>query len=182
MANQQAQVRQFIIWGGAAFVFAMAYGSGMRARTKEIGELNERRKVFQQEARLAQMTNQADEARLHQLEARRLLDVAADALDRGDADGAKTAVAEALTRLKTAASANAATTGDFTGLISDLSALSLDDAPAAKIALSGFAHAMDETFARIGGLPAPNSLSKVTVIPPTDNDKPVLGNDLTRVK
>jgi hypothetical protein len=181
MSSSQERVRQVLIWGGAIFFLAMAYGSGMRARTKALQNEYEQVKVFKQEARLAQMKAQATEAQVDQLEARRLLDVAQDALTHNDKDSAQKAVAEAVTRLRTAQTADAANTADFTGMIDDIAHLDVTGAnpDTVKQSLNGFAHAMDEKLAQAGGMPAPDQLTPITIKPPTDNDKPTLRHEIT---
>jgi len=180
MDTTQTRVRQVLIIGGAIFVIAMSYGSGMRAQVKKIQKQYEDVKIYRQEARVAQLTAQARDAQLHQLEARRLLDVAQDALSKGDAAKAKAAATEAVTRLQTAQKADAATAADFSGLADDLAHVNFSDTAAARLALVGFAAAMDEKFAQVNGLPAPDALTSVTIPPPTDNDKPVLGHDMNQ--
>lgn len=183
MAITQKQVRQFLLIGGGIFALTMAFGSGMRWRNRELKQTYESYKVYRQEARVAQLAVQGGEAQIHQLEARRLLDVAQNQLARGDGDGAQTTVTELVTRLETAQSADAATTADFAGLIADLKNLSLDDKTAGRLSLAGFAAAMDEKWAAQDSRLAPTDLSTVKIAPPTDNEKPTLGNDLTlRVK
>ncbi|MBC8137604.1 MAG: hypothetical protein H8F28_17110 [Fibrella sp.] len=183
MAITQKQVRQFLLIGGGIFALTMAFGSGMRWRSRELKHTYELYKIYRQEARVAQLAVQGGEAQIHQLEARRLLDVAQNDLGRSDTDAAKATVAELVTRLQTAQAANAATTADFTGLIADIKNLSLADKTAAKLSLGLFALAMDEKLSQSGSRLAPNELSTVKIAPPTDNEKPTLGNDLTlRVK
>lgn len=179
MAITQKQVRQFLLVGGVVFALTMAYGSGMRAQVEENKKTHEKYKIVRQEARVAQLATQASEAQVHQLEAHRLLNVAANALERGDTGAAKSAVADSVTRLRTAQSVDAATAPDFSALLTDLEAVPLDDAAPAILALNGFAGAMDETFARTASLPAPDALTPVTIPPPTDNEKPTLGNDVS---
>ncbi len=181
MATTQKQVRQVLLIGGSIFALSMAYGSGMRSRVREIQHNYELYKIFRLKARGGQLDVQANQAQIHQLEARRLLDIARKDLGRGDTGAAKATVAEAITRLRTAQIANAATTADFAGLITDLGNLSLADAATAARSLDGFATTMDEKFAASNVLPAPDTLSPVTIPPPTDNEKPTLGNDVTRV-
>ncbi len=183
MAITQKQVRRFLLIGGGIFALTMAFGSGMRARSKELKHTYELYKVYRQEARVAQLAVQGGEARIQQLEARRLLEVAQNDLARGDADAAKATVSELVTRLRTAKGANAATTADLDAMIADIENLSLADKAAAQRSLAGFAAAMDEKLAQSGARLAPDELTAVKIAPPTDNEKPTLGNDLTlRVK
>ncbi|MBC7809188.1 MAG: hypothetical protein H7145_23890 [Akkermansiaceae bacterium] len=183
MAITQKQVRQFLLIGGGIFALTMAFGSGMRARSRELKQTYELYKVYRQEARVAQLAVQGGEAQIHQLEARRLLDVAQNDLTRGDTNAAEATIAELVTRLETAQEANAATTADLTGLIADIKNLSLSDKTSARLSLSGFATAMDAKLSQLGARLAPDELSTVKIAPPTDNEKPTLGNDLTlRVK
>ena len=182
MAITQKQVRQFLLIGGGIFALTMAYGSGMRAQVRVIKEQHELYKIFRQEARVGQLAVRGREAQVQQLEARRLLAVAQNDLERGDIAAAKDSVSQAVTRLKTAQTADAATGVDFAALTADLQTVPLDNAPGAKRALHGLADAMDAQFARSSALPAPDALTKVSIAPPTDNEKPTLGNDVTRIK
>lgn len=183
MAITQKQVRQFLLIGGGIFALTMAFGSGMRARSRELKHWYEQYKVYRQEARVAQLAVRGGEAQIQQLEARRLLDVAQNDLQRGDTAAAQATIAQAVARLQTAQTADAATTADFTGLIADVKNLSLSDKSAAKLSLASFAVAMDEKLSQLSSRLAPDELSTVKISPPTDNEKPTLGNDLTlRVK
>jgi multidrug efflux pump subunit AcrA (membrane-fusion protein) len=182
VSKTQETVRRVLIIGGSIFMLAMFYGSGMRGQVKKLQKQYEQVKIYRQEARLAQLTAQARDAQLQQLEARRLLDVAGTALQQGDTAAAKNTIAEAITRLRTASTVDAATTADLNGITDDLANLSLENRDAARLSLDGFAHAMDEKFTQSGSIPAPDALTPVTITPPTDNDKPTLGNDVTRVK
>jgi len=181
MAVTQKQVRQFLLVGGAVFAIAMAYGSGMRAQVRVIQKEHEQYKIFRQEARVGQLAVRGREAQVQQLEARRLLDVAENALKRGDTSAAQTAVRTAVTRLETAQAADTATGLDFAAILAELKAMSSPDADNAK-SLRDIADAMDAQFAQSDTLPAPDTLTEVTIAPPTDNEKPTLGNDVTRVK
>jgi hypothetical protein len=122
MAITQKQVRRFLLIGGGIFALTMAFGSGMRAQTRQLKKTYEQYKIYRQEARVAQLAVQGNEAQIHQLEARRLLDVAQNDLDRSDAKAAEATILEIVTRLETAQKADAATAADFTGLIADIKA------------------------------------------------------------
>ena len=178
----QKKVRQFLLIGGGIFALSMAYGSGMRAQVRVIQKEHENYKVFRQEARVGQLAVRGREAQVQQLEARRLLDVAVNALERGDNAAATAAVRDAVMRLRTAQTADASTALDFGAIPTDLENVSLNDVASAKLALRGFAGAMDAQFAQSSTLPAPDALTVVTIAPPTDNEKPTLGNDVTRIK
>ncbi len=178
MAVTQKQVRQFLLVGGGVFAIAMAYGSGMRAQVRIIQREHEQYKIFRQEARIGQLAVRGREAQVHQLEARRLLDVAETARERGDIGAVQTAINTAVIRLETAQTADAATGLDFTGVLAELKLL----APTDGASLKDAARAMDAQFKESSTLPAPDALTKITIAPPTDNEKPTLGNDVTRIK
>ena len=182
MAITQRQVQRFLLIGGSIFALSMAYGSGMRAQVPKIKKYYESYKIYRQEARLAQLTLRAKEAQIQQLEARRLLDVAQNDFERGDIGAAKVTILEALTRLRIAQSAEAATTADMTAMIADLEKLSLNDPVSAKLALHNFAIAMDEKLTQASVAPTPDALSSVTIPPPNDNEKPTLPNEVTQTR
>jgi hypothetical protein len=102
-------VRTVIIVGGALFVLAMTYGSGMRAQVKKIQDLNEVRKKSEQDYRDAQRKMRVRLATVKQLEARRQVSLALNELDRRNfgsaADHIKTA-AQLLQEVQTANTAN----------------------------------------------------------------------------
>lgn len=181
MAVTQKQVQRFLLVGGGIFAVTMAYGSGMRAQVPKLKQAHKDYVVYRQEARIGQLAVRGQEVLVHQLEARRQLAIAEASLERGDSGAAQTAINTAVTRLQTAQTADAATGLDFAAMIADLQNLSLDDVSAAK-SLRGFADAMDAQFQTGNTLPAPDALTAITIDRPNENEKPALGNDVTRVK
>ena len=179
MAITQKQVRRFLLVGGMIFALTMAYGSGMRAQVKENKKTHEKWKITRQEARIAQLATQASEAQVHQLVARQLLDVALEATRRGDTVGAKSVLETVITHLRTAQSVNAATTPDFLELTAEMENLSASQNIPWDTALAGFIEKIDVAFSRTASFPAPDALTPVTIKPPTDNEKPTLGNDVS---
>ncbi|MBC8142986.1 MAG: hypothetical protein H7Y38_16300 [Armatimonadetes bacterium] len=181
MAVTQKQVRQFLLVGGGIFAITMAYGSGMRAQVPKLKQAHKDFTVYRQEARIGQLAVRGQQVLVHQLEARRLLDVAETARERGDPGAAQAAIAEAITRLETAQAADAATGLDFARVIADLKEVSSPDVDTTK-SLRDVAATMDAQFKESNTLPAPDALAPITIDRPTDNEKPTLGNDVTRVK
>ncbi|MDX2284069.1 MAG: hypothetical protein NW241_07890 [Bacteroidia bacterium] len=75
-------VRLTILIGGALFILAMTYGSGMRAQVKKIQAKDQQRKLAEQNYRDAQRKMRVRLAVTSQLEARRQVARAIEELDR----------------------------------------------------------------------------------------------------
>jgi len=164
------KMRLTILVTGSVFLLAMAYGSGMRSQVKKLRAQHEQVKVWKQETRLMQITARGSDARLQQWEARRLLGLAQADFAAGNAEGAKARVAEAVTRLETAASADSAVTADLADLTAELKT-------AAPAALPAILERMDAALSTAS--PKPDALTPITIKEPNLNDVPT-GNDVAR--
>jgi hypothetical protein len=100
--------RLFILITGTLVTFAMVYGSGMRAQTRRVRDLDEQRKRIAQDLRQQQRVSRLRLAAVEQLEARRQVSLALLELDRRNFGTAQERVTEAVRLLDEAQKADSA--------------------------------------------------------------------------
>ena len=170
VSARRGNMRPFITIVGGAVAAAMIFGSGWRMSTKKVQKIENDRRIATEALRTSQLALQGREATLHQLEARRQLDLAQLALGQRNYGVARERVSEALARLATARRIGAVSSADLGAAQGILAGLrEIDDTAAPRLADA--ARAMDEQFLKT--IPPPDSVSPVTVPPPTANDAPL---------
>ncbi|MGC4043100.1 MAG: hypothetical protein QM758_04785 [Armatimonas sp.] len=168
-------MKPWILGIGIPVVLVSTYWSGGMPSKKERIRLKEELKASQQDIRTGQLAIQGREGTIHQLEARRQLDLAIQEIGGRNYGVARQHVSDALTRLQTAQKIGAATAADMTAPINTLTGLKdLTDTDAATLAQ--VAKQMDTALQ--SSVPAADAVSPVTVPPPTANDIPNL--DITQ--
>jgi hypothetical protein len=168
-------MKPLILTIGIPVVLASTYWSGGMPSKKERIRLKEQLKETRQIVRTTELALQAREATIHQLEARRQVDLALQEIGARNYGVARQRVSEALSRLATAKKIGAATSAELSGPEATLTGMKdLTDADTA--ALGEAARQMDVALAK--SVPAPDAVTPVTIPPPTANDIPNL--DITR--
>lgn len=160
------KIQWTILISGTLFVLAMAYGSGMKSQVKKLQKLTQEFKISQRSLRASELARKSDVALLHQLEARRLLDKALEAIAQRNFGIAQEQLKAAVAHLETAKQAEATNTAALESLIPTLSALATTPDPTK---LTELVHRMDAALDKVS--PKTDYKSEVTVPPPTGNDE-----------
>lgn len=155
-----------ILVSGTLFILAMTYGSGMRSQVKKLQKLTEEYKITRRNLRSSELARKADIALLHQLEARRELDLVLQAIAQRNFGIANELLKSIVAHLNTAKQAEAANTAALDTLIPVLSSLGETPDPTK---LTELAHSMDVELEKVS--PKTDYKSEVTVPPPTGNDE-----------
>ncbi len=167
--------KPWILGIGIPVTLLSTYWSGGMPSKKERIRLKEELKEVRQVVRTTELQLQAREATLHQLEARRQVDLALQEIGARNYGVARQRVSEALARLTTAKKINSLSAADLSKPEATLTGLTeLSDASAAR--LHEVAGQLDAALTRT--VPAPDAVTPVTVPPPTANDIPNL--DITQ--
>lgn len=162
-------MRKFIATTFSIVVGAMLFGSGWRMSTKKVQKIENERRIVSEALRNAELAIQGRETIVHQLEARRQIDLAQRALGERNYGVARQHVSEALARLATARKIGAVSAADSTAVEAILQGVtSPTDADSGK--LSEAIKSLDAGLAK--SVPAPDAVTPVTVAPPTANDAP----------
>ena len=138
----------------------------MRSQTKSLQKLTQQFKISRRGLRASELARQADIALLHQLEARRLLDRALEAIAARNYGIAQEQLKAAVAHLTTAQQAHAANTAALDAVIPRLASLGANPDPTK---LTELTHQMDVELEKVS--PKPDYKSEVTVPPPTGNDE-----------
>lgn len=168
------RLRWAILVGGALVILAMTYGSGMRAQKKKLEKQGNELKIARQELRATQLTLQGRDLLLQQWEARRQVDRALVALEARNFGTARERLNEAAGRLEAVAKVRALNVAALEAVPAALKAVPLEAMPnveAPRSALLAIARRMDAELDKV--VPKPDTLSAVTVQPPTANDVPL---------
>ncbi|MCX6367843.1 MAG: hypothetical protein NTX57_14230 [Armatimonadetes bacterium] len=160
------KVQWTILVTGSLFVLGIAYGSGMRSQTKKLQTLTQELKINRRNLRASELARYADIALMHQLEARRLLDLSLEAIAQRNYGIAQEQLKTTTLHLEMAQQAQAANTAELGALIPMLSSLGETPDPTK---LTELAHQMDTQLNKVA--PKPDYKSEVTVPPPTGNDE-----------
>ena len=163
-----AKTRKFILISGSLIILAMAYGSGMRGQVKKLQNITQDLKIARRGLRSSELARRADIALLHQLEARRLLDLALEAIAARNYGIATQQLKAAVAHVETASGAQAANTADLAPVLPKLKALSGESNPNPS-QVSELAHQMDTALDKVA--PKADYLSSLTIPPPTGNDE-----------
>jgi hypothetical protein len=167
--------KPWILGIGIPVTLLSTYWSGGMPSKRERIRLKEELKESRQVIRTTQLAMQAREATLHQLEARRQVDLAIQEIGGRNYGVARQHVSEALARLTTTQKIGATTSADLAAPMATLTGMKdLTDADASVLA--GVAKQMDAALQK--SVPAPDAVSRITIPPPTANDIPNL--DITR--
>ena len=162
-------MRKFIATTFAIVIGAMLFGSGWRMSTKKTQKIENERRIAVERVRNAELAIQGREAIIHQLEARRQIDLAQRALGERNYGLARQHVSEALARLSTAKKIGSVSAVDSAAVEATLKSLTdVSDADSAK--LTEAIKTLDAALAKT--VPAPDAVTPVTVPPPTANDSP----------
>ena len=162
-------LRKFIATTFVIVVGAMLFGSGWRMSTKKVQKIENERRIATEALRDAELAIQGRETIVHQLEARRQIDLAQRALGERNYGVARQHVSEALARLATAKKIGSVSAADSTAVEATLKSLTdVTDADSGK--LTEAIKALDAGLAKT--VPAPGDVTPVTVPPPTANDAP----------
>ena len=163
------KLRKFIATTFVIVVGAMLFGSGWRMSTKKTQKIENERRIAVEALRTSELSIQGREATIHQLEARRQIDLAQRSLGERNYGVARQHVSEALARLATASKIGATTAANTSAVESALKNLAdLSDADSGK--LTEAVKTLDESLTKT--VPAPDAVTPVTVAPPTANDAP----------
>lgn len=160
------KIQWTILISGTLFVLAMTYGSGMKSQVKKLQKLTQEYKISQRNLRASELSRHADVALLHQLEARRLLDKALEAIAQRNFGIAQEQLKAAAAHLETAKQAAAANTAALDAMIPALGSLGQAPDPTK---LTELAHQMDSELDKVS--PKTDYKAEVTVPPPTGNDE-----------
>lgn len=172
-----ANLKPWILGIGIPVALASTYWSGGMPSKKERIRLKEELKESRQAIRTGQLALQGREAVLHQLEARRQLDLAIQEIGGRNYGVAREHVSAALARLATAQKIGAASAADLEAPVATLTGMKdLSDSDAATLAQ--VAKQMDAALEK--SVPPADTVSEVTVPAPTANDIPNL--DITQKK
>ena len=177
--QKRVNLRPFILWGGAFVLLASAFGSGMRMMKHQRDDLYHNNQVVMQELRTTQLTLQGREAQAHLLEARRLLDGSLREIGKRNFGVAEQDITEAKKRLETVEKSKAVGLMNIAPVQATLASITtLSDSSGPVI--NSIIEQMDAGLQKTPILPA-DTLSPVTVAPPTANDIPdqALGNELS---
>jgi hypothetical protein len=187
-AARDRRVRTILLIVGSVVLLAMVYGSGMRSQVRKIQAINERRKLADQNYRVAQRELRLRLAIAQQLESRRRLDLALAELDRRNFGVAQEHIHTAADLLNTAQKANASTP-DLSDIAVQLGAMNLvsaTDVAAARVPLVDAARKMDAALNPFIASFLETSAKADAAHPikaPTMNDVPMPpGNDVTRTE
>lgn len=163
-----AKTRLFILVTGFFIILAMAYGSGMRGQIKKLQNLTQDLKIARRGLRSSELARRADIALLHQLEARRLLDLSLESIAARNYGIAVEQLKSAVAHLETASEAKAANTADLETVLASLKALTGESSPNPS-QVSDLAHQMDLELGKV--VPKADYVSLMTIPPPTGNDE-----------
>jgi hypothetical protein len=183
-------VRLSILIIGSLIVLAIAYGSGMRSKSKRIHDIDEQRKVAERDYRTAQRDLRLRLAVSQQLEARRQVSLGLLELDKRNFGTAQERLQKASTLLKTAQTTEATIPNllDIATKLAELNLVATPDTGAQRTALLEMAEAIDRELENSVPSFLENAAKADAASPvrkPTLVDIPVLppaGNDVTRVK
>jgi septation ring formation regulator EzrA len=182
----QKAVRLALLIGGSLIVLAMTYGAGMRRQMGKLKEMNEQRKIVEQQYREAQRDLHYRLAVAYQLEGRRQVALALDEMERRNFGVAQERLTNAVKLLETAQSANtnAVDLSAFIPRLTQTNLTATENIGEQRTALNTLAREMDAKFT--GFVPdfltaktqedAANPIKKVTM-----NDVPLPpGNEIGR--
>lgn len=162
----RGKVQRFILISGSIIIVAMAYGSGMRGQVKKLQDITQQLKITRRGLRASELGRQADIALVHQLEARRLLDLALEAITARNYGIAQEQLKNATTHLETASKIQATNIADTARVLSALKGLSGDPNPTQ---ITELAHQLDTELDKVS--PKTDYQIQSTVPPPTGNDE-----------
>lgn len=144
----QKTVQMVVLIGGALFILAMTYGAGMKRQVKVLKEMNEQRKIVEQEYREAQRDLRYRLAVTYQLEARRRIALALDEMEKRNFGVAQEHLATATKLLETAQTANTNAV-DLSAYIPRLTATNLtatENIGEQRVALNTLARELDSAL------------------------------------
>jgi hypothetical protein len=138
----------FLLIGGSLFILAMTYGAGMKRQVAALKEMNEQRKLVEQEYREAQRDLRYRLAVAYQLEGRRRIALALDEMEKRNFGVAQEHVTAATKLLETAQTANTNAT-DLSAFIPRLTQTNLtatENIGEQRTALNALARDLDATL------------------------------------
>lgn len=160
------KVQWTILGLGTLFILAMTYGSGMKSQVHKLQRLTEEFKITRRNLRSSELARKSDIALIHQLEARRKVDLALEALAQRNYGIAQEKLKEVGAHLTSAKDAQAAGTANLDATRSALTTLGENPDPTR---LTELAHQMDVELEKVS--PKTDYRSEITVPPPTGNDE-----------
>jgi hypothetical protein len=176
--QKRVNMKPLILGIGFLVCLAAAFGSGMRAMKRERDALYHDKQLVTQDLRTTQLTLQGRETQAHLLEVRRQLDVSLREVGQRNFGAAETHLKVAKAHLETIQKSNTVGLIDVAPVqtaLGNLTTLSDTSGPALNEVITQIDTGLEKT-----PVLAAETLSSVTVPPPTANDIPdqTLGNSI----